>query len=139
MNMSDHISSIMTSSVLTVDVEESLFEAKKLFDEKKIRHLPVLKGGKLVGILSLTDIMRLSFGDTYGEDQAGIDNVMYDMLSIDEVMKANPVSIEESNSIKEAAEIFANNEFHALPVLSNGKLTGIVTTTDIIRALLATQ
>ena len=139
MNMSDHISSIMTSSVLTVDVEESLFEAKKLFDEKKIRHLPVLQGGKLVGILSLTDIMRLSFGDTYGEDQAGIDNVMYDMLSIDEVMKANPVSIEESNSIKEAAEIFANNEFHALPVLSNGKLTGIVTTTDIIRALLATQ
>lgn len=137
--MSDTISSIMTSSVLTVDVEESLFDVKKIFDENKIRHLPVIREGKLVGILSLTDIMRLSFGDTYGEDQAGIDNVMYDMLTIDEVMKANPISVDESSSIREAAEIFANNEFHALPVLSNGKLTGIVTTTDIIRALLVNQ
>jgi CBS domain-containing protein len=80
--------------------------------------------------------MRLSFGDTYGEDQAGVDNVMYDMLTISEVMKADPVSVSTNSSIKDAAEIFAANEFHALPVLESGKLAGIVTTTDIIKALL---
>lgn len=126
----------MTKSVLTVEVSDSLFNAKETFDKNKIRHLPVIEGGKLVGILSLTDIMRLSFGDTYGEDQAGVDNVMYDMLSISEVMKADPISVNTSSTIEEAAKIFSANEFHALPVLENGKLAGIVTTTDIIKALL---
>ena len=139
MNINDPISSIMTKSVLTINVDDSLFDAKKVFDKNKIRHLPVIQDGKLVGILSLTDIMRLSFGDTYGEDQAGIDNVMYDMLTINEVMKADPVSVESTSTIKEAAEIFSKNEFHALPVLQDGQLGGILTTTDIIKALLLTQ
>lgn len=139
MNITDPVSSIMTQSVLTIEMDDSLFNAKQAFDKNKIRHLPVLKDGALVGILSLTDIMRLSFGDTYGEDQAGIDNVMYDMLTINEVMKAEPISVETSASIEEAARIFSENEFHALPVLADGKLAGIVTTTDIIKALLESQ
>ncbi len=61
------------------------------------------------------------------------------MLTINEVMKADPVSVDSTSTIKEAAEIFSKNEFHALPVLHDGHLSGIITTTDIIKALLKTQ
>jgi len=55
------ISQIMSRHLYTVNLDNSLYEAKKTFDKHKIRHLPVVKGRKLVGILSLTDIMRLRF------------------------------------------------------------------------------
>ena len=58
------------------------------------------------------------------------------MFKIDQVMKRNLVTVSSSKSIKEVAEILATNEFHALPVVDNNKLSGIVTTTDLIKYLL---
>ena len=136
MTIDSPVTDLMSKSVLTIEKSASLFDVKELFDRKKIKHLPITENGKLVGILSLTDIMRLSFGDTYGEDQAGVDNVVYDMLTIDEVMKGKPICIRSDQTIREAAEIFSKNEFHALPVIEHDELVGIITTTDIIQFLL---
>lgn len=136
MNIKQPVSSIMSKEVFTINVSESLFSAKEKFGKFGIRHLPVLEDKKLVGMLSLTDILRLSFGDTYGVDEAGIDNVMYDMLTIEQVMKTKLISVKPEQSIHDVAEIFATKEFHALPVVDKGLLIGIVTTTDVIRFLL---
>jgi len=121
----------MTKNLVTVNVNDSLHNANNLFNSHNIRHLPVVANENLVGILSQTDILRISFGNTFGE-QNGADEAIFDMLSINQVMKQSPVTINASNTIKEAATLLADREFHALPVEEDGKLVGIITTTDII-------
>lgn len=125
----------MTKNVLTVSISDSLRHANALMKEKNIRHIPVVNGNKLVGILSKTDIMRLSFGDLY-ESQAGTDEAMFDMLNIGQVMVHDPVTADKEETVKEVAEKLAAAEYHALPVTEDGNIIGIVTTTDIIRYLL---
>ncbi len=92
----------------------------------------MVSGDKLIGILSQTDILRISFGNTFGNEQEGSDEAIFDMLSINQVMKHSPETVSPEHTIKDAAEVFAKREFHALPVVENEKLVGIITTTDII-------
>lgn len=128
----DPISTIMTSNVKTIDINDSLYDAKSIMLRKKIRHLPVLNKTRLVGILSLTDIMRLSFGQVF-VGQEDTDQAMMDMLNIEQIMREHPRTIDEKMTIQDAAEIFALEEFHALPVVGLKGLVGIVTTTDLIK------
>ncbi len=132
MKKREKVENVMTKDVYTVNITNSLKEANDLFNKHHIRHIPVVSGDKLIGILSQTDILRISFGNTFGNDQAGSDEAIFEMLSINQVMKHSPESINPNNTIKEAAEIFAKREFHALPVVDDDKLVGIITTTDII-------
>ena len=136
MKLTEPISRIMTRHLFTISVNESLIEAKYMFDRHKIRHLPVVDGKKLVGILSLTDIMRLSFGDTYGPPDYEVDESIYDLLTIDQVMNSNPQTVNSNDIIKDVVDIFLKEEFHALPVTDGQNLIGIVTTTDLIRNLI---
>lgn len=128
----DPISTIMTSNVKTIDINDSLYDAKSIMLRKKIRHLPVLNKTRLVGILSLTDIMRLSFGQVF-VGQEDTDQAMMDMLNIEQTMREHPRTIDEKMTIQDTAEIFALEEFHALPVVGLKGLVGIVTTTDLIK------
>lgn len=136
MKKREKVASIMTTDVRTVNVTNSLDEANKLFTKHHIRHVPVVSGDHLIGILSQTDILRISFGNTFGEDQSGGDEAIFNMLSINQVMKHAPQTVSSEDTVKDAAEILAKKEFHALPVVDNGKLVGIVTTTDIINYFL---
>lgn len=107
-----------------------------MFNENSIRHIPVVSGDGIIGMLSLTDLLRVSFVDAYGSDETNIDTAVYNMLSIEQFMVKNLVFVSSTQTIKEVAEILAKNEFHALPVVDNGKLVGIVTTTDLLNYLL---
>lgn len=130
------VSKIMSTNLITVNHTNNLVEAEKLFNENSIRHIPVVSGGDIIGMLSLTDLLRVSFVDAYGSDESNVDTAVYNMLSIEQVMVKNLVSVSSTQTIKEIAEILAKNEFHALPVVDNNKLVGIVTTTDLLNYLL---
>ena len=136
MKKREPICKIMSAHVVSVNLSHSLDHAELLFKKHNIRHIPVVSGDKLIGMLSLTDLQRLSFVDSYGEDEVDVDTAVYNMLSVDQVMVSNPVAVQSDLSIKEVAEILASREFHALPVLEGTKLVGIVTTTDLIKYLL---
>lgn len=136
MKKREPVSRIMTKDVFTINVTTGLKEAEHEMKERNIRHVPVVSGDELIGMLSLTDLMRISFGDVYGESQSDVDYAIYDMLSIKQVMVSNPVSVSPDTTIKEAAEILSTKEFHALPVAENGTLVGIVTSTDLIKYLI---
>lgn len=125
------ISSIMTKEVFTIDEDDKLQDAIKLIKRKKIRHLPVMKGKRVAGILSRSDIDRLSFGALF-DNQESADEAVLHMLSISQVMTAKPRIIHSDDSIQYVAEIFAKEEYHALPVVDNWECKGIVTTTDVI-------
>ncbi len=135
MKTSIPVSEIMTPHVYTIEACDSLYRCQEMFHKFKIRHLPVTEQGNLVGMLSLTDIMRLSFGPVFDQEDK-TDNAVFEMLNIDQVMKHQPFTVKPSDTVQEVAEIFTKQEFHALPVVQEGELVGIVTTTDVIKYLL---
>jgi len=130
------ISMIMTEDVITLKKTDNLETAEQLFKRHKIRHIPVVRGDVIIGMLSYTDLLRLSFADITNDDDNSTDLMVYNMFTIEQVMKRNVVSVSSSKSIKEVAEILASKEFHALPVVDNNILSGIVTTTDLIKYLI---
>jgi len=129
------VETIMTKDVFTIDENDELKDAISLIKRKKIRHLPVMKNNKVVGILSRSDINRLTFGALF-DHQDSADEAILNMLSISQVMTAKPRLIRTDESIQAVAEIFAQEEYHALPVIEAGECKGIVTTTDVISYLL---
>lgn len=134
MKKREPVSKIMTSEVITLNHTDNLETAEQLFKEKNIRHIPVVSGKSVIGMLSLTDLHRVSFAE--GASQDAIDTSVYKMFSLEQVMAKKIVSVSSDTTIKEAAEILSSKEFHALPVVDNGELKGIATTTDMINYLL---
>ncbi|MDF7816249.1 CBS domain-containing protein [Runella sp. MFBS21] len=135
MKKREPISHIMTKNVYTVNVSDDLHEAIEIVKKNHIRHLPVLEGKEVVGIISRTDINRLTFSSLF-DNQEGADEAILEMLSIPQVMTPKPRTVDAFLSIREVAEILATEEYHALPVIENGELAGIVTTTDVIKYML---
>jgi len=130
------ISAIMTTDVITLNNSDSLETAESIFKSKNIRHIPVVNGEAIIGILSYTDLLRISFADAVDEDSGSVDSIVYNMFSIEQVMAKNLISVAPNTTIKEVAEILSKKEFHAIPIIDNDKLVGIVTTTDLINYLL---
>lgn len=130
------ISMIMTEHVITLSKKDSLEKAEQLFKHYKIRHIPVTDRKRVVGMLSYSDLLRLSFADVTNEADIPADVMVYNMFKVEQVMKRNVISVPVASSIKEVAEILAIREFHALPVVNRSILVGIVTTTDLIKYLL---
>ncbi|CAM1355840.1 CBS domain-containing protein [Tenacibaculum discolor] len=130
------VSVIMTKDVITLSSTDDLMTAEKIFKKEHIRHIPVVSGNEIKGMLSYTDLLRISFADAVDENETDVDTVVYNMFTIDQVMAKNLVTVNSDTTIKEVAEILAKKEFHALPVVDNNELVGIVTTTDLIYYLL---
>lgn len=130
------VSEIMTRDLVTVTTSDDLVTAEELFKKHNIRHIPVVSGEAIVGMLSYTDLLRISFADAVDESEESVDTMVYNMFTISQVMARDVVSVTSATTIKEVAQFLAAKEFHALPVVDHGKLVGIVTTTDLIKYLL---
>jgi len=128
-------SHIMTKSVVTVNENDDLKKVVEKLRQHTIRHIPIVKGKEVVGIISRSDINRLTFGALF-EGQEGADEAVLEMLSISQVMTSKPKTVTSDTIIRDVASIFAKEDFHALPVVDNGELKGIVTTTDVLKYFL---
>ena len=136
MKKGTQVSAIMTKHVITLKTTDNLETAESLFKKYHIRHIPVCSGSKLIGMLSYTDLLRISFADAVYEDEETVDSMVYNMFSIEQVMAKNLVSVSSNTMVKDVAELLSKREFHAIPVVDDGKLVGIITTTDLINFLL---
>lgn len=136
MKRNEPISKIMSTNVISLTLNNSLLDAEQLFKSYKIRHIPVVEKKDIIGILSLTDLQRISFVDNFGEKEIEADNAVYEMLGVEQVMVKNPIAVRSDKTIKEVAEILSRNEFHALPIVEDHELIGIVTTTDLLYYML---
>jgi len=136
MKRREPVSHIMTTKLYTIRESDTLKEAVDLIRQHKIRHLPVVSGKEITGIISSSDINRLTFGRLF-ENQGGADEAVLEMLTIPQVMTAKVKTVKPDDTIREVAEIFSDQDFHSLPVVDEqGELQGIVTTTDVIKYLL---
>ncbi|WP_158839072.1 CBS domain-containing protein [Polaribacter sp. L3A8] len=136
MKRDEPISTIMATNLVTLSVNDDLVTAEKLFFDKKIKHIPVVKGKEIIGMLSYSDIQRVSYSDM-NDDKKTINSVVKNTFSIEQVMAKNIIAIPPYTSIKDTAELLTNKGFHALPVIEDSELVGIVTTRDLVKYLVA--
>lgn len=130
------ISTIMTAEVITLKPKDSLEKAEHLFKKHKIRHIPVIDKKRLVGMLSMNDLLRISFADGAYREEEDISSSLYEMFTIPQLMRNRLTTVDPDNSIREVAQIFVESEYHSIPVVKGDSLVGIVTTTDLIKYLL---
>lgn len=114
----------MSKNVITVSPATTMQDAYQLMQEKSIRRLPVVKKGKLVGILSLGDVREASHD--------------LDKLKVSNVMEANVLAVGKEDTLKTAAMLMYTNKIGALPVVDDrDHLVGIITESDIFKVLIA--
>ena len=130
------VSEIMTKNILRLSLSDNLSTAESLMKKNHIRHLPVVEKEHIVGMVSLNDLLRISFADAVNVEDEEVETSVYDMFTIEQVMTKKVEYISSKSTVDEVARLFLNYEFHALPVVDDDCLTGIVTTTDIIRFFL---
>lgn len=128
------VKDVMTKDLITISPNENLAKASELMEKNHFRHLPVVEGEKLIGILSKTDLLRLGFNDTLGDLEMQIGSNLYDILTVGQVMVAHPMFVGENMSLAEASEKMIEEQFHALPVVNEeNELSGIITTSDALK------
>jgi CBS domain-containing protein len=127
------IEKLMTKNLIKLNLSDQLTKAESLFKTHNIRHLPVVNANQIVGMLSYNDLLRISFADATDDDGDTVETTIYDMFTLEQVMSKQVSAVSASDPIEAAAELFITEKFHALPVLENDKLVGIITTTDMIR------
>ncbi|ARV15301.1 CBS domain-containing protein [Polaribacter sp. SA4-12] len=136
MKKDEYVSTIMATDLVTLCISDDLVTAEKLFIKNKIKHIPVVKEKEIIGMLSYTDMQRVCCSDV-SQDKTSIDSFVYNTFTIEQVMAKNIIAVPPYTSIKDAAELLKRKEFHALPVIEDSELVGIVTTRDFVRYLAA--
>lgn len=124
-----NIQRIMTTDPVTIGPNEPIAAARRLLNSHALNHLPVVLDGKLEGILSSSDMLKVCLLD---ENAA-----VLDLLLVRRFMQVNPVVLAPDTNLRDAAVKLSSGDFHALPVIEADRtLVGIVTSTDLIRHLL---
>lgn len=128
------VKEIMTTDVTTVQETEMLLDAAMIFARSSLRHLPVLKDATLVGVVTERDVKRFAPGLMSGVS-SGKYNEILESTPLSRVMTRNPMTLKPTQDVADAAEIFSTKRFGCLPVVDDGKLVGIITTSDMLRLM----
>ena len=126
------VTEIMMGSPVTLRPEDTLDLANDVISLGRIRHIPVVDAGRLVGLLSERDLMGAAASHVFGLKQKSKSALLKSVL-IRDVMKKRVVTVAPETSIKDAAHLMADKKIGCVPVVINGAIVGLVTTTDILR------
>jgi CBS domain-containing protein len=122
----------MTKNVVCVTPDQNLLDVKHIYEKENFHHhIPVIENEQLVGMVSLLDFM-------YHISGAGIsdDNAVYKRLKVRDILTPNPFCMTSKSSVEEVAMVLSEGRYHAVPIIDNDKLVGIVSTADIIKYFL---
>ncbi len=122
----------MTKRVITVGKGEPIRSAWLLMEKNNIRHLPVIEEHKLVGIVSEKDLYKALPSITEIKDTQKLAKIL-DTVKVENVMTRNVKAVTPEMYINKAAKVFLENRLGCFPVVSEGRLVGILTTTDLLR------
>ena len=134
MNAYAPISTIMVTDLVTVNPDENLLAVKKIFDNHAFHHLPVVRFRKIVGIVSKTDFNHFTGGINHAGEREN--TKLLERTKVEDIMTRGLGKLEPDDRINVALEICSKNWFHALPVVENDELIAIVTTQDVIKAIM---
>lgn len=118
--MNEAIHTIMTKNPISLTPLNTIADVESIFKHHRIHHLPVVDEGVLIGLVTTYDLWN------HGSKNPN-------ETFVTEVMSTQIVKISPEDKIGTAAELFLDNRFHALPVIENNKLVGIITTFDVLK------
>lgn len=131
----DRISHIMTTEVATLGRNDTLDLADDIMSLGRVRHLPILDDGKLVGVISQRDLFRSALAAALGYGTRA-QKAMLKTLLVKDVMSDHLLTIGPDATVKEAAQLMVEKKIGCLPVLKDDVLVGLVTETDLLRYLI---
>ena len=123
---------IMMGSPVTLKPDETLDLANDVISLGRIRHIPIIEDGRLVGVLSERDMMGAATTTIFGLKRKSKSALLKSVL-IKDVMKKKVVTVKPDTPIKDAAHLMKEKKIGCVPVVNEGSLVGLVTTTDILR------
>jgi predicted transcriptional regulator len=123
---------IMMGSPVTLKPDETLDLANDVISLGRIRHIPIIEDGRLVGVLSERDMMGAATTTIFGLKRKSKSALLKSVL-IKDVMKKKVVTVKPDTPIKDAAHLMKEKKIGCVPVVNDGSLVGLVTTTDILR------
>ena len=130
------VNEIMTTDVITAAMDDTLGSIKKTFESHHIHHVLIIKGKRLVGIVSDRDVLRYAspYLDTRGEDNRAL-NTLKKLAH--QIMTRDVVTIDPDDTIEEAAEAMLKHRVSCIPVQALfGEIVGVVTKTDLLKSLI---
>ncbi|MCG6880799.1 MAG: CBS and ACT domain-containing protein [Deltaproteobacteria bacterium] len=127
----------MSKSVITADINDSMQDAMRRLKENKISMLPVIKKGKLVGVVTDRDLKRASASDATTLEVHEL-LFLITKIKVQEIMTENPVTIPFDSTVEEAAEVLLEKKISGAPVVDKkGTVIGIITKNDLFRVLIS--
>lgn len=130
------VKEVITKAIYTLTPHEFLVKAKELFDQHSFHHLPVVdEQNGVCGMISTSDLQRLEVGATLFRHKSKdkYTEAYFTITPVESVMQENVVCLQSDATIEEAYKIFKQNTFHALPVMEDEVLVGILTPLDLLR------
>jgi CBS domain-containing protein len=135
MRRDERVTAVMTESVVVIEADRPVSEALECLEHYGIGHLPVMRDGRLVGILSSADAAKLTHFLPKGVP--GNRRFLDERFRLEQFMSTPVVSVRSDATVGDAAEVLVKESVHAVPVVDDaGHVVGIVSTTDLIRACL---
>lgn len=126
----------MNRPAITIDVNESFNAAIRLLKENDIRMLPVIKKGKLVGVITDRDLKRASASDATSLDIYEL-SYLIDKIKVGSIMTRNPITVSTDHTVEETAEIFFQKKISGAPVVDQkGVIVGTITQSDLFRVII---
>lgn len=125
--------------LITITLRESLQGAMELMAMKRIRHLPVVdEDGALLGLVSDRDVRRAAPSPLFGGD-GGIEQSLLDTTTVERIMVRSPATVGPHQRLQDAIQLMVEKKYGALPVVVGGRLVGILSTIDVMKAFLKLQ
>ncbi len=127
------VADLMTTDLVTLTEDETLAHAQRCMARGRIRHLPVVRDGQLVGLITHRDLLAASFS-MFAEVEASEQRRVFDTVRVVEAMHRDVVTVSPGLTVSKAARILLENKYGCLPVVDDEqRLQGIVTEADFLR------
>ncbi len=126
------VSQLMTKNVVVANPTNKISQVLAFFTETNITHLPVAENDRLLGIISIKDLLRfINKGLQTGKPVSVED--LDSTFSLEAIMTKDPITLSPSDDVQRARELLSTGQFSALPVVDNGEILGIISIKDVVR------
>jgi len=133
MNPNITVQEIMTTNPVTIQSDANLNNLREMFAKHNFHHLPVTgPRGELIGIISREDFYKVAYVLSVEATRSASTKSHFQHLCAEDIMTKYPLQLGPDDTIGLAADIFLANKFHALPIVEDGQLVGIVTSHDLL-------
>ena len=125
----------MTTDIITLTPDTTVLRAMSIIQQKGIRHLPVVEGKKVVGMVTNLDIQRVSASDASTLSVYEL-NYLLDKIKVSQFMTKKVFTVDPDEPIEAAAKLIYDHKIGSLPVVKNGELVGLITSSDILETFI---